>query len=329
MNHSEEIDRAVAVLRNGGLVAFPTETVYGLGADAANPTAIERLYKAKGRPGDHPVIVHLASAEQLPLWARTVPPAAHRLAEKFWPGPLTLILPKQPQVSVRLTGGQDTLGLRVPAHPLAQRLLHAFGSGIAAPSANRFGRISATRAEHVHAEFGSTIDLVLEGGASDVGIESTILDLSRDPPMLLRPGHITRAALETALDASIMTADPSANRASGMLAAHYAPQTPLLLVAPQKLLDAAKNAAQHGKHAAVLARSIPPPGYDDGQVWLALPEDAQGYAQALYAGLRQLDAAGCSVILVEQPPQSTEWAAINDRLRRAATGSGIPSEQAK
>jgi L-threonylcarbamoyladenylate synthase len=320
MSTHEEINQAVAVLRHAGLVAFPTETVYGLGADASNPAAVERLYRVKGRPGDHPVIVHLASAEQLPQWALTMSLAAQRLAEKFWPGPLTLILPRQPHVSVRLTGGQDTIGIRIPAHPVARRLLQAFGGGIAAPSANRFGRISATRAEHVRQEFGSLIDLVLEGGACDVGIESTILDLSRERPILLRPGQIGVADLEAALGMAVDTIDDGTVRAPGTLAAHYAPRTPLQLVEPSTLLQQIKNAAQQGEHVAVFARSILPPG-EVGPFWLQAPSDPRGYAQALYASLRHLDDAHCNVILVEQPPDMAEWAAVNDRLRRAAGGN--------
>ena len=320
MNEQQEIDQAVAVLRRGGLVAFPTETDYGLGADAANPAAIERLYRVKGRPGDHPVIVHLADATQLAQWVSIVPAAAQQLAQKFWPGPLTLILPKQPQVSARLTGGQDTIGIRIPAHPVARRLLQAFGGGIAAPSANRFGRISATRAEHVRQEFGALIDQVLEGGACEVGIESTILDLSRERPVLLRPGHIAVADIEAVLGETVDPMDDGAVRAPGTLAAHYAPRTPLRLVAADALLQQSKNAAQHGEQVAVLARSILAPA-DGVAFWLQAPPDPRGYAHDLYTGLRQLDDAQCSLILVEQPPAGAAWAAVNDRLRRAAAGT--------
>ena len=196
---SEDIDRAVAVLRAGGLVAFPTETVYGLGADASNPEAVKKIYAAKGRPRDHPLIVHVADSAQVKEWAREVPDAAERLAQRYWPGPLTLILKRAAHVSDLVTGGQDTVALRVPSHPIARAMLQEFGSGVAAPSANRYGRVSATTAQHVRSEFGDVVECVLDGGASDVGIESTIVDLSGMQPALLRPGSITLQQLEETL----------------------------------------------------------------------------------------------------------------------------------
>jgi L-threonylcarbamoyladenylate synthase len=320
-----EIRKAVAVLRAGGLVAFPTETVYGLGADAANPAAVRRIFEAKGRPATHPVIVHVASASELGLWAREVPEAAQRLARKFWPGPLTLVLKRAPGVSDVVTGGQDTVALRVPAHPVAQRLLKAFGGGIAAPSANRHGRVSATSAEHVRREFGGAVACVLDGGDADVGIESTLIDLSGAGAALLRPGWITAAEIEQALAAPLVAALADAPRAPGTLAAHYAPGTPLALMEGDLALELAASLARQGKRIAVLAFSALRP-LTPGLEWIAAPRDAAGYAHALYASLRRLDEAGCDVIIVEQPPQSPEWAAINDRLARAAAGSPAPDE---
>jgi len=315
-----DIERAVSVLRSGGLVAFPTETVYGLGADAGNPAAVRKIFESKGRPATHPVIVHLADAVQLANWAREIPDAARKLARKFWPGPLTLILKRSPRVSELVTGGQDTVALRVPSHPVAQALLRRFGGGVAAPSANRFGRVSATTAEHVRREFGSTVDCVLDGGAADVGIESTIVDLSGPQPTLLRPGWITVQQLEGVLGVPLAAPDFQSPRAPGTLAAHYAPQTPLILAEGDLLVELAGSLTRQGKRVAVLACSTLRPPLP-GLAWIAAPDDAAGYAHALYANLRRLDEAGCDAILVEKAPQDAAWSAINDRLTRAAAGS--------
>ena len=323
MVDDSELSRAVAVLRAGGLVAFPTETVYGLGADAANPAAVRSIFEAKGRPAAHPVIVHLADAVQLANWAREVPEAARRLARKFWPGPLTVILRRASAVSDVVTGGQDTVAVRVPAHPLAQQLLARFGGGIAAPSANRHGRVSATTAEHVRREFGAAVDCVLDGGEARIGIESTIVDLSGGHPALLRPGWITAAEIEKVLEMPLRAPAENAPRAPGTLAAHYAPQTPLTLVEGRLLPELAATLTRQGKAVAVLAlsegRALRP-----GLQWIAAPREPAGYAHELYSNLRTLDAARCDAILVEQPPQAPEWAAINDRLARAAAGSSPP-----
>jgi L-threonylcarbamoyladenylate synthase len=320
--NSSEIANAVAILRRGGLVAFPTETVYGLGADASNRDAIAKLYAVKGRPADHPVIVHLADAAQLPQWTREITPAAQKLAQKFWPGPLTLILRRTPDVNDALTGGQDTIALRIPSHPMAHALLVQFGGGIAAPSANRFGHVSATTAQHVRQELGASVDLVLDGGQSEVGIESTIVDVTGVQPVLLRPGHISAHAIEMA--AGVPLAAPHANspRAPGTLAAHYAPDTPLIVIEGDLMLELAATLAQQGKSVAVLARSTRQPLLP-GLTWIAAPHHAQAYAHDLYANLRTLDAAGCDAMLVEQPPQQPEWTAVNDRLGRAAAGSRL------
>ena len=319
-----DIDKAVAILRRGGLVAFPTETVYGLGADAGNPEALRKLYAAKGRPLGHPVIVHLAEVSQLTQWARELPPAAATLAAKFWPGPLTLILRRAPGVSDAVTGGQDTVGLRIPSHPVAYELLAKFGGGIAAPSANRFGRVSATTAQHVKQEFGDDIDYVIEGGPSAIGIESTIVAVTGARPVLLRPGHISARAIEQAAGVPLAAPDSGSPRAPGTLAAHYAPQTPLQVLEADLLLELAASLARQGKRVAVLARGTLQPLLP-GLTWIAAPPDAPAYAHELYARLRALDAAGCDAILVEKLPLQPEWAAVNDRLSRAAAGTRPPS----
>jgi len=309
---TEPIARAVAILKRGGLVAFPTETVYGLGADASSAAAIARLYAVKGRPGDHPVIVHFADAEKAFAWAREVPEAARKLAARFWPGPLTLILKRAPQVSYSVTGGQDTVGLRVPEHPLAHELLAAFGGGLAAPSANRFGRVSPTTAQHVREDLGGDVDMVLDGGPCGVGIESTIVDLSRGAPALLRPGGISPAELEAVLGEHVGTPDAAAPRVSGSLAAHYAPLTPARLVASDELEGAI---VRLGSKASVMAFSAPDDRVD---FWVRMPSDPVAYAQKLYAALRELDTTEASLLLIEKPPATPAWQAVLDRLRRAA-----------
>ncbi len=306
-------------------MAFPTETVYGLGADASNPDAVGRIFAVKGRPATHPVIVHLADAVQAANWAREIPEAARVLARQFWPGPLTIILRRAPQVSDVVTGGQDTVALRVPSHPVALQLLARFGGGIAAPSANRHGRVSATTAAHVRSEFGDAIDCVLDGGEAAVGIESTIVDLSGAQPVLLRPGWITPAQLEQALGAPLGMLDASAPRAPGTLARHYAPQTMLIVTEFDLLMELAATLTRVGKRVAVLALTARRPVHE-GLVWVAAPDGAAAYAHTLYANLRALDEAGCETILVERPPQTAEWMAINDRLTRAAAGSAAQDE---
>lgn len=307
---NREVRRAAHILRAGGLVAFPTETVYGLGADAANEKAVARLYAVKRRPADHPVIIHFAAAQAAFDWAREVPDAARKLAQKFWPGPLTLILKRSRQARDFITGAQDTVGLRVPSHPVAQELLRLFDGAIAAPSANRFGLVSPTTAAHVRDDLGKDVDLVLEGGASDVGIESTIVDLSGATPVLLRPGHISKAEIE-ALIGAVGEKDATSPRHSGGLVRHYAPRTPAKMV-PTYALD--KEISVFENRVAVLAFSRPDERVD---FWLRMPRDPHAYAQRLYAALRELDTAGCARILVEAPPDAPEWDAVRDRLRRA------------
>jgi L-threonylcarbamoyladenylate synthase len=307
-----DIAAAVAALRRGDCIGLPTETVYGLAADAGNPQALRQIFALKGRPADHPLIVHLPAIDALDDYARDIPAAARQLAARFWPGPLTLILRRQPRVPDEVTGGQDTVGLRVPAHPLAQQVLAAFGAGLAAPSANRFGRISPTRAQHVRDEFGAALPIVLEGGDCAVGIESTIVDCSGAAPRILRPGSIGRAAIEAVIGPlAESSSGTTAPRASGTLEKHYAPRTPLRLLARDALVTAGDD---------VLLLSLGElPGGSSG---LSLPADPLGYAHGLYAALRELDARGARELLVEQPPDEPQWLAVRDRLRRAAAGAG-------
>lgn len=323
----DDVARAVALLRAGELVAFPTETVYGLGADASNPAAVAKIFAAKGRPADHPLIVHLPSATALDAWAREVPDAARKLAAAFWPGPLTLILKRQPRVPDAVTGGQDTVGLRVPNHPLALALLQEFKGGIAAPSANRYGRISPTSAAHVRAELGAAVQLVLDGGPCAVGIESTIVDLSSDTPRLLRPGAITSADIARVLGETLSaaTATSDAPRVAGSHAAHYAPRTALQLVTGGQLADTIRAELAAGLRIAVLAITAKPVTARN-LAWHAAPSDPATYAHDLYATLRVLDEAAHDLLLVETPPETPAWLAVADRLQRAACGSGEDDE---
>lgn len=316
-----DLERAAKLLRAGELVAFPTETVYGLGADASNPDAVARIFEAKGRPADHPVIVHLSSASLLQDWARNVPGAALRLADAFWPGPLTLVLERASGVSDLITGGQDTIGVRVPNHPVALALLRAFGGALAAPSANRFGRVSPTTADHVIAEFGDEVAAVIDAGPCPVGVESTIVDLTGDRPRLLRPGMIRNAALETVLGEALER--PGAGqgpRASGRLESHYAPSAPVELVAPEALPARVEAAVHSGEHPVVLGWSGVPAG--EAVTMIAMPRRPLQYARRLYAELRNADARAPDRIVVELPPETAGWDAIRDRLTRAAGKSG-------
>lgn len=308
------VEEAVAILRRGGLVAFPTETVYGLGADARNPEALARLYKVKGRPADHPVIVHIASAEALAHWASEVPDYARRLAQKFWPGPLTLVLPRAEGVPDAVTGGQSSVGLRVPGHVQALELLQSFGGGIAAPSANRFGKISPTSADHVRADLGSAVDGIIEGEC-EVGIESTIVDCTGPAPVLLRPGRITAAEIEAVAGVTLAEADTSSSRAPGTLPAHYAPRAKLRLLRRTEIIEVLSTSK--GKRLAALLLEIPVPRLPAGQA-IVVPAVASSYARGLYAHLRTLDSTGADTILVESPPASPAWAGVLDRLHRAA-----------
>ncbi|MBC8017417.1 MAG: threonylcarbamoyl-AMP synthase [Verrucomicrobia bacterium] len=320
MNRSSAVFQATILLRSGGVVAFPTETVYGLGADAENDGAVHRIFSIKGRPADHPLIVHLADLNQIDRWARHVPDAAMRLAERFWPGPLTIILRRSRRVSDLVTGGLDTVGLRAPAHPVAQALLREFGGGIAAPSANRFGRISPTRAEHVRAELGTGPDLILDGGDCLVGLESTIISLAGERPLLLRPGAIGPGELSETIGAEVVIPEmpDSAERAPGCHASHYAPVTPARVVSKAVLPAEIERSNNGGQRIALLCMSNTE--YEACQVAerLHMPGDPAGYGRALYASLRGVDAAGFDLILIEAPPDSEPWRAVRDRLQRAS-----------
>jgi len=312
----QSIEHAATLLRQGKLVAIPTETVYGLGADAANPAAVAKIFAAKGRPADHPLIVHLAYALQIKDWAIDIPETAWRLASEFWPGPLTMVLRKKASVPLAVTGGQDTVALRVPNNPVALWLLRVFGGGIAAPSANRFGRISPTLAQHVADELGDAVDCILDGGPCNVGLESTIIDLTDSRPTILRPGRITRSQLEAVLQTPVSLKSQHKIRAPGMLAAHYAPGTPAYLCEPGTLLNEFERQCGQGKQVGVLAFSAELSELPCEHL-LHLPDKAEDYETALYSALRKLDSFGLDSILVEQPPAIEEWAAVNDRLGKA------------
>lgn len=319
----EEIADAARRIARGEVVAFPTETVYGLGADASNPAAVAKIFALKGRPTEHPLIVHLERRSDLDRWALDIPDAARELADHFWPGALTLILRKAPHVPMEVTGGQDSVGLRVPAG-LAHRLIGAFNrlgerGGIAAPSANRFGHVSPTTAQHVRDEFGPDLPL-LDGGACEIGLESTIIDFSRGTPVLLRPGGISRARIEQVLGEALGQDLAGAPRASGTLAAHYAPRTALLLVDRATVADALRS-----PEVAVLALGYRP-AHANVAAWIAGSNDPESYGHDLYANLRALDASGAARILVEAPPKAPEWEAVNDRLVRAAAGAAMAED---
>lgn len=328
------IERAVGVLMAGGVVAFPTETVYGLGADASDAAAVARIYEAKGRPSTHPVIVHIASADHMPVWACDIPPEAQALAQAFWPGPLTLILKRAASVPAAVSGGQDSIGLRCPSHPVAQSLLRAFVkaksgglAGIAAPSANRFGRVSPTRAEHVREEFPEAVAAgmpVLEGGESEVGIESTIVDLSRlgsgAPPALLRPGAVSAGQIEKVLGRRLMGADAHAPRVSGSLKAHYAPRTPMRLCDEQALgANVMADLANTAGEVAVVGHSASLSALAGPRVWvICLPAEPNAYAHRLYATLRAVDQRGVDGLVWQRVPSGVAWDGVRDRLERAA-----------
>src|SRR5450830_457974 len=324
----EAVKLAARKLEAGKLVAFPTETVYGLGGDAENAAAIADIYAAKGRPANHPVIVHVAPEADISYWAEDVPAEARALIKAFWPGPLTLILKRAAHVPAAASGGQDSTGVRCPSHPVAQALLREFKGGkggVAGPSANKFGHVSPTTAEHVRDEFGSDtdslVDYVLDGGASEVGIESTIVDLSRvatHGAVLLRPGQISVDQIAAVLGVAPRSPDAAAPRASGTLDAHYAPRTPVAQVPAEQLADTVKKLADAGYKAAVIYRTIPT---TTSHAFMAMPLDADQYAHDLYAALRDMDHRNADVILVEATPSTSAWQGINDRLRRAAFDS--------
>jgi L-threonylcarbamoyladenylate synthase len=313
------IAQAAQALRAGELVGLPTETVYGLAADADNEAAVAQIYAAKGRPSDHPLIVHVASSAQVARYAAQVPDFAQRLIDAFWPGPLTLILPRRPGVAAAAAGGQDSIGLRCPSHPVAQALLRACGLGLAAPSANRFGRVSPTTAAHVQAELGSALR-VLDGGPCPVGIESTLVDCTRGAPVVLRPGQITREQLQAACGRSVelpAKMDSAAPRASGTLESHYAPQARVRLMQGDELAQRVQALGSLANNLALWSRKQPPQ-LGAGVIWREQPQHAEDAARELFATLREFDLHGVQQIWVELPPDTPDWEGVRDRLKRAA-----------
>jgi L-threonylcarbamoyladenylate synthase len=317
---AQAVAQAAAVLRSGGLVAFPTETVYGLGANALDAAAVARIFAAKGRPANNPLIVHAAGPAEAAAVAASWPECAARLAERFWPGPLTVVLPRNPSLPDVVTGGGPTVAVRVPAHPVAQALLRTAGIPIAAPSANRSSRLSPTRAEHVLQDLGGRVEMILDGGPCKGGIESTVLDLTTTPPRLLRPGLVSLAELAAVLgevrignEAAAAAALPS----PGMLPRHYAPRTPLECV-ERGGRPRVEELVREGRRVGWVTRdanALAPPG----ALLRVLPSDPAAYAATLYALLHELDAAGLERIVVELPPDLPEWLAVRDRLRRASS----------
>jgi L-threonylcarbamoyladenylate synthase len=351
LQSSAVINEAVQTLRDGGLVAFPTETVYGLGADAMNPDAIKQIFTAKGRPSNHPLIVHLAAPDKfdqvqvdwvpvLAPWVRDLSEDALKLINTFWPGPLTLVFKKDKSVLNELTGGQDTVAIRAPAHPIAQELLRKFKGGVVAPSANRFGKVSPTSAADVRSEFEGILDLmILDGGDCEVGIESTIIDLSSgDLPVLLRPGLITPGEIlaKTGIKVYLPGESDSAKqgddvpRVSGSLRAHYAPTTPLRMYSSGRVLDALSEFPDIKSRVAVAVWDSDSSLGDDGHPSVhfeevIVPSDSTTFASRLYRSLRDLDQQGWDLILFPEPPAGEEWDGVRDRLQRACFGSGPSS----
>ena len=328
------VRRAVEVLLHGGLVAFPTETVYGLGADADQPQAVAAIFRAKGRPATHPLIIHLARAAAVQRWARQIPSPAQKLINRFWPGPLTVVLPRGARATDLLTGGQDTVGLRCPANAWAQSLIRGLcaargddAAAIAAPSANRYGRISPTRAAHVRADLGEkpdgSVDFIIDGGESTLGIESTIVDFVAGNARILRPGSISRSQIAAAVGGPVQIAADVAKtpRVSGRVSGHYAPTKPLELVAPVDLIDRARALQPQALGILAPSEQLTRLGATNLALGIAAPAAPQDYAHALYDHLRQLDASAAARLLVAAPPSGELWDAVHDRLRRAAAGS--------
>ncbi len=316
-----DVEVGAAALRAGRLVAFPTETVYGLGADASNPAAVRAVFEAKGRPAGHPLIVHVASLDEARRWMAEPDPATERrlsaLAGRFWPGPLTIVVPRSDLVAPEAVGGRPTIGLRVPAHPVALALLRAFGGGVAGPSANRFGRVSPTTAAHVVADLDGRVAVVLDGGPTTVGVESTIVDLVGPAPLLLRPGGVAVAELEAALGEPVPDGRSGEARASGMLLSHYAPRASMALVEPGDLGPALAAAGREPGGRAAVVGVIGPVTVDHQPSWV-LPDEAGGYARQLYAALRAADAAGVDHLIVVPPSHGPLLDAVLDRLTKAA-----------
>ena len=317
------VQAAAAALQHGELLGLPTETVYGLAADADNDSAVAQIFTAKGRPANHPLIVHVADAQAITHYAKAVPLFAQQLIDAFWPGPLTLILPRLPEAAKASTGGQDSVGLRCPSHPVAQAVLRAAAArgvpGVAAPSANPFGRVSPTTAQHVLAEFGDALP-VLDGGACQVGIESTIIDCTRGVPVLLRPGAISRAQIAAACGVPPLSKEDLPEhtpRASGTLVSHYAPQAKVRLMDAQALQAGLEVLGADATHLAVYARA-PMRSASSAVLLRHMPHDPAAAAQELFATLRSLDDAGVRLIWIETPPDTPDWEGVRDRLQRAA-----------
>ena len=325
-----QINSAAALLKKGGVVAIPTETVYGLAADASNVEAVKRIFTIKGRPETHPLIVHIADESQMAHWAHNIPDSAKLLARHFWPGPLTLILPRNGKVSDSITGGQDTVGLRVPDHPVALALLRALGTNaaLAAPSANRYGHISPTTAQHVHDELGDSVDMILDGGPCQVGLESTIVSCTGDTVTILRPGGVPVSAIEEALQRKVIVADSTTAkiRVSGSVLSHYAPLTQLELLQKETLWRRACELSAQGLRVATLEWSAPDetPLLDEATSApssierTTMPANPAAYGQMLYATLHRLDDGHFDRLLAEAPPLTIEWLAVADRLKRAS-----------
>ena len=323
----DDLERAVALLEAGMTVVFPTETVYGLGADGSNPEAVRRIYELKGRPAHHPLIVHVSGLGELDAWADPIPPEAWRLAERFWPGPLTLILPCREGVSRAVTGGRPTIAVRVPDHPVATALLQAFGGGIAAPSANRFGRLSPTTSGHVREEFGEEAGMILEGGPCRIGVESTIVSLAGPTPLILRPGAISAGEIGKVLGREIggSSEGPMVPAAPGSHSVHYAPKTPLEIVSGTHLPGRVFRTIRAGGKAGIVALTQGAGSFGSDKVaTILMPSRADEYARELYAALHRLDRSGCDRLFVERPPATEEWTAVRDRLGRASTGRSDP-----
>jgi L-threonylcarbamoyladenylate synthase len=329
------IEKATTLLLEGKLVAIPTETVYGLGADAKNPDAIQKIYTVKGRPSTNPLIIHIPNQDAMAAWAIDIPKEAYQLAKAFWPGPLTLVLKRHPSVPKIVTGGQETVALRVPNHPLTLELLHAFQGGIAAPSANRYGKISPTTAEHVREDLGMDVSYILDGGPCKIGIESTIVYCLDPTPFILRQGNIAASAIAKVLNQTVtsVTELPLTHKANsvsipsvevpGQSASHYAPSQPLYLLSKENLFNLANQYREKGQRFSVLSFSVKPENFKTSSTsalvqWISLPLDPEKTAQQLYHLLRILDKEPNSCILVEKPPLEEEWLAIIDRLQRAA-----------
>ena len=318
--HDDLIREAVELLRRGQLVSFPTETVYGLGADARSKDAIKRLYMAKGRPSSHPVIVHLHSLDAVSDWAVNIPDTFYKLAEAFWPGPLTMVLKRDPSVLDEVTGGQNTVAIRMPDHPLALALLKEFGGGLVAPSANKFGRLSPTSAQHVRDEFSSEVALVLDGGACDVGIESTIVDLSNETPRILRPGMLSAAEISEVIGTvAVGSVSQNSNvRVPGSLKSHYSPTTPMHLVASHTFFAFIQDKLREAQSVAVISFEPPVEGFTKDK-WKTMSRDPYQFAREIYGCLRELDRSDTQLIVVESPPTADLiWSGIQDRLTRAA-----------